>query len=47
VVSLRFLDELTQNEIGDKIGCSQMQVSRLLDRAMTILRGHMTADLAR
>jgi RNA polymerase sigma-B factor len=47
VVSLRFLDELTQTEIGDKIGCSQMQVSRLLDRAMTVLRGHMTADLAR
>jgi RNA polymerase sigma-B factor len=47
VVSLRFLDELTQTEIADKIGCSQMHVSRLLDRAMTILRGHMTADLAR
>jgi RNA polymerase sigma-B factor len=47
VVSLRFLDELTQTEIGDKIGCSQMQVSRLLDRAMTVLRGHMTADLIR
>jgi RNA polymerase sigma-B factor len=45
VVALRFLDELTQSEIGDKIGCSQMQVSRLLDRAMTVLRGHMTADL--
>ena len=46
VVSLRFLDELTQSEIGDKIGCSQMQVSRLLDRAMTVLRGHMTAGMA-
>ena len=45
VVSLRFLDELTQSEIADKVGCSQMHVSRLLDRAMTILRGHMTADL--
>jgi Sigma-70, region 4 len=33
VVSLRFLDELTQSEIGDKIGCSQAQVSRLRDRA--------------
>jgi RNA polymerase sigma-B factor len=46
VVSLRFLDELTQSEIGEKIGCSQMQVSRLLDRATTILRGHMTAGPA-
>jgi RNA polymerase sigma-B factor len=43
VVSLRFLDELSQAEIGDKIGCSQMHVSRLLDRALTILRKQMTA----
>lgn len=43
VVSLRFLDELSQAEIGDKIGCSQMHVSRLLERALTILRKHMNA----
>jgi len=47
LVSLRYLDDLTQSEIGDKVGLSQMQVSRLLDRAITLLRGHMTCDEAR
>ena len=27
---LRFRDELTQSQIADRIGCSQMQVSRRL-----------------
>jgi len=44
IVSLRFQDDLTQAQIGDKMGISQMHVSRLLDRAMNLLRGHMTAD---
>jgi RNA polymerase sigma-B factor len=33
VVSLRFLEDLTQREIGERIGYSQMHVSRLLRRA--------------
>lgn len=44
VLSLRFLDELTQCEIADKIGVSQMQVSRLLSRALARLRAHMLAE---
>jgi RNA polymerase sigma-B factor len=45
VVSLRYLDDLSQTDIGSKIGCSQVHASRLLDRAMNILRQHMaTAD---
>ena len=38
VVALRFGGELTQAEIGRRIGTSQMQVSRLLSRSLATLR---------
>jgi RNA polymerase sigma-B factor len=34
VVRLRFGEDLTQQEIGDRVGCSQMQVSRMLRQAI-------------
>jgi len=34
VLSLRLVDQLTQREISQRIGCSQMHVSRLLRRSM-------------
>ncbi|NSC20169.1 SigB/SigF/SigG family RNA polymerase sigma factor, partial [Streptomyces albus subsp. chlorinus] len=34
----RFVDELTQAEIGERLGVSQMHVSRLLTRLLTRLR---------
>jgi RNA polymerase sigma-B factor len=37
VLELRFMHDLTQREIGDRIGYSQMHVSRLLRRALTRL----------
>ena len=37
VVELRFVHDLTQREIGDRIGYSQMHVSRLLRRALSRL----------
>jgi RNA polymerase sigma-B factor len=37
VVELRFMHDLTQREIGDRIGYSQMHVSRLLRRALNRL----------
>ena len=37
VLELRFTEELTQREIGERIGYSQMHVSRLLRRALTAL----------
>lgn len=33
IIRLRFFDELTQAEIADRIGLSQMHVSRLLRKA--------------
>jgi RNA polymerase sigma-B factor len=37
VLELRFIHDLTQREIGERIGYSQMHVSRLLRRALTRL----------
>jgi RNA polymerase sigma-B factor len=37
VLELRFTSDLTQREIGDKLGYSQMHVSRLLRRALNRL----------
>ncbi len=37
VLSLRLVNELTQREISQRIGCSQMHVSRLLRRSMSRL----------
>jgi RNA polymerase sigma-B factor len=38
VLTLRFGEDLTQAEIGERIGVSQMQVSRLIRQALTRLR---------
>jgi RNA polymerase sigma-B factor len=38
VVRLRFVEDLTQREIGERIGFSQMHVSRLLRRALNRLQ---------
>ncbi len=39
VVRWRFVDELTQREIGQRLGCSQTQVSKLLQSVLAQLRG--------
>jgi RNA polymerase sigma-B factor len=52
VVRLRFDEDLTQQEIGDRVGLSQMQVSRILQQAMerlgeiagTVPRALVSAD---
>ncbi|GAA2136407.1 RNA polymerase sigma factor SigF [Kitasatospora kazusensis] len=38
ILSLRFVEELTQAQIGEGLGISQMQVSRLLTRTLAVLR---------
>jgi RNA polymerase sigma-B factor len=38
ILALRFFDELTQQQIGERVGVTQMQVSRLINRSLTRLR---------
>jgi RNA polymerase sigma-B factor len=42
ILMLRFYGNLTQSQIGDRLGISQMHVSRLLDRALAYLRAQIT-----
>uniref|UniRef100_A0AAU2JQD5 SigB/SigF/SigG family RNA polymerase sigma factor n=1 Tax=Streptomyces sp. NBC_00049 TaxID=2903617 RepID=A0AAU2JQD5_9ACTN len=44
MLALRFEQELTQSEIGDLLGLSQMHVSRLLTRTLAQLRTGLLAD---
>ena len=45
VLKLRFIDGLMQSEIANRIGVSQMQVSRLLTRSIQALRKHCGAEM--
>ncbi|WP_413251890.1 RNA polymerase sigma factor SigF [Streptomyces spectabilis] len=44
IVHMRFVEELTQAEIGERIGVSQMQVSRLLNRILSRLRAGLLPE---
>lgn len=44
IVKLRFFDGLTQREIADHVGISQMHVSRLLRRSLEELREQMAPN---
>jgi RNA polymerase sigma-B factor len=44
VLHLRFVEDLTQSEIGEHIGVSQMQVSRILRRALERSREQAARD---
>jgi RNA polymerase sigma-B factor len=37
VLRLRFVEDLTQSEIAKIVGCSQMQISRILRRCLDLL----------
>ncbi|MFJ8745383.1 SigB/SigF/SigG family RNA polymerase sigma factor [Embleya sp. NPDC127516] len=44
ILSMRFGQDLTQSQIGERLGISQMHVSRLLARTLTGLRTQLLAD---
>lgn len=44
ILYLRFAADMTQSEIAEQIGISQMHVSRLLSRALETLRKTITSD---
>ena len=44
VLRLRFEEDLTQAEIGERIGVSQMQVSRIIRQSLSRLRTVARAD---
>jgi RNA polymerase sigma-B factor len=44
ILILRFYGNLTQAEIGQRLGISQMHVSRLLTRALAYLRDKLTSE---
>nr|WP_254047208.1 RNA polymerase sigma factor SigF [Streptomyces aureus] len=44
LLHLRFVEELTQTQIGERLGVSQMHVSRLLARNLDRLRDGMVED---
>ncbi|MFI1866647.1 RNA polymerase sigma factor SigF [Streptomyces jumonjinensis] len=44
ILSLRFVAGMTQSDIGEELGISQMQVSRLLSRTLVKLRKGLTAE---
>jgi RNA polymerase sigma-B factor len=47
ILAMRFYGNMTQAEIGGRLGISQMHVSRLLDAALTRLRDRLTDGAAR
>ncbi|UGQ12823.1 SigB/SigF/SigG family RNA polymerase sigma factor [Yinghuangia sp. ASG 101] len=46
ILRWRFWDDLTQRQIGDRLGLSQMHISRLLTGILVRLREHLEADPA-
>jgi RNA polymerase sigma-B factor len=44
ILQLRFFEDLTQAEIGEDLGVTQMQVSRLLSRILDELRAELVSD---
>jgi RNA polymerase sigma-B factor len=43
ILVLRFFENLTQTQIAERVGCSQMHVSRLLSQALHTLRSQVRA----
>ncbi|WP_239133622.1 SigB/SigF/SigG family RNA polymerase sigma factor [Rugosimonospora africana] len=44
IVILRFFGNLTQTQIAERVGISQMHVSRMLAKSLQVLRGELSAE---
>jgi len=44
ILQLRFFDGLTQSQIAQQVGISQMHVSRLIRRALEKIREEIASD---
>jgi RNA polymerase sigma-B factor len=44
ILQLRFFDGLTQSQIAQQVGISQMHVSRLIRRSLEKIRNEIAAD---
>jgi RNA polymerase sigma-B factor len=44
ILLLRFFGNMTQTQIAERVGISQMHVSRLLSQTLATLRDSLTAD---
>jgi RNA polymerase sigma-B factor len=44
ILALRFYGSLTQTQIADRIGISQMHVSRILSRTLSELRAELNGE---
>jgi RNA polymerase sigma-B factor len=44
ILHLRFFEGLTQSQIAQQVGISQMHVSRLIRRALEKIRAEIAAD---
>lgn len=45
IIQMRFFDELTQAQIADRIGTSQVHVGRLIASSLALLRAHLSSEL--
>ena len=43
IIQLRFFDEMTQAQIAERIGTSQVHVGRLITSSLALLRAHLSA----
>jgi RNA polymerase sigma-B factor len=46
IIALRFFDGMTQMQIAEEVGLSQMQISRLLNRSLAQLRASLLGEVA-
>jgi RNA polymerase sigma-B factor len=44
IIEMRFFDEMTQAQIAEEIGTSQVHVGRLITSSLALLRAHMGED---